>query len=252
MKGLRLAAFILALASNAAHAQTSGMAPSAATEAAPFGAPIDDQRVFAHASLDQLEARATGDGTDLRWVGEGWVGTDEDRLWIKSEGRLDQRGKVEDGQQELLYDRPISPYFDVQAGARYDLDSGPGRGWAALGVEGLLPYRIHFSVTGYLGQDGRGAAKAEAGYDLLLTQRLILSPQAELNLYSRADPARRVGAGVSDLDAGLRLRYEISRRFAPYIGFSEQASFGDTARMAKAAGERTQDARVVAGVRAWF
>ncbi|HEY2662145.1 MAG TPA: copper resistance protein B, partial [Caulobacteraceae bacterium] len=204
--------------SSVAHAQMTSMPPGAPTEAAPFGSPVDDQRVYIHAALEQLDSRVTGDGADLRWMGEGWIGTDSNRLWIKSEGQLDRHGQVSDGQLELLYDRPISPYFDVQAGARFDLDSRPGRGWAALGVEGLAPYRIYVAATGYLGDGGRAAAKLEASYDLLLTQRLILSPQGEVNLYSRADPIRHIGAGVSQLDAGLRLRYEITRKFAPYIG----------------------------------
>ena len=220
-----------------------------AGEAAPYGAPVDDRRLFVHAALDHLEART---GADLRWMGEAWIGTDSNRLWLRSEGRTNGHGRVDDGQQELLYDRPVSPYFDLVAGARYDLDSRPGRGWAAFGVQGLAPYGAHLALTAYVGEAGRAAARVEASYDLLVTQRLILQPEAEVDLYSQADPARRIGQGLSDLDAGLRLRYEITRKFAPYIGFSERAVFGRTARLAHAAAERSQDARLAVGLRAWF
>ena len=219
---------------------------------APYGAPVDDERVFVHAVLDQTESRVDASGASLRWMGEAWLGTDENRLWLKSEGQLRAHGQVEDGQQEALYDRPVSPFFDVQAGARYDLDSGPGRAWAAVGIQGLAPYRIHVAATAYAGGQGRTAARLEASSDLLLTQKLILSPQIELNLYGRDDPARRIGSGLADLDAGLRLRYAITRKFAPYLGLSEQAAFGETARLIRAAGERTQALRLAVGVRAWF
>jgi copper resistance protein B len=233
-------------------AQMSGMAGGPASEAAPYGRPIDDQRVFSHVTLDQLEDRTGGGATGLRWMGEAWVGTDSDRIWLKSEGRTDRRGRIEDGQQELLYDRPITAYFDLQAGARYDLDSRPGRGWAALGVQGLAPYGAHVAITGYVGDKGRTAARLEASYDFLVTQRLVLTPQAELNAYGEADPSRRVGSGLSDLDAGIRLRFEITRKFAPYVGFSEERSFGQTAKLVRTAGDPTHAERLVLGLRTWF
>lgn len=235
-----------------AQAQMSGMGGDAASEAAPYGAPVDDQRVFMHGVLDQLEGRMGGGEADLRWMGEAWIGTDSNRLWLKTEGQVGAHGRIEDGQQELLYDRPITPWFDLQAGARYDLDSRPGRGWAAVGVQGLAPYGVHLAVTGYVGERGRTAARVEVSYDVLVTQRLILAPEIELNAYGQADPARRIGDGLSDIDAGLRLRYEVTRKFAPYVGISEQASFGQTARLVRANREPSQAARLVVGVRAWF
>ncbi|MEO8812792.1 MAG: copper resistance protein B [Caulobacteraceae bacterium] len=224
-----------------------------ATEAAPFGSPVDDRRVFVHGVFDRFEGRLGGGGGNaFRWEGEAWAGTDFNRLWLKSEGEADGAGQVSDGQQEAFYDRPISTYFDVQLGARYDLDSRPGRGWAAVGVEGLAPYFVHVSATAYASAGGHYAAKVMVSYDQLLTNRLILEPEAEVNLYTRDDPARRVGAGVSDLDAGLRLRYEIARKFAPYVGVTWEKKFGVTADLVRAAGERSGDVRFTAGVRAWF
>lgn len=220
-----------------------------AAAAAPFGAPVDDQRIYVHGLLEQLEARLDGNDS-FRWQGEAWLGTDSNRLWIKSEGLLTD-GKSEDGQQELLYARPVSTYFDLQAGVRYDLDSYAGRAWAALGVEGLAAYFFRTSATVYASDAGRWAAKLSGFYDELLTQHLILEPQAELNLYTRADPARRIGAGLSELDAGVRLRYEINRKLAPYLGVSYHRQFGQRARYAGAS-EAINDTRLLIGVRTWF
>jgi copper resistance protein B len=219
-------------------------------EAAPYGSPVADEDAWMHAILDQFEGRI-GRANSLRWEGEAWTGTDTDRLWLKSEGEL-QNGKLSDGQNEVFYDRPISTYFDLQAGLRYDLDSRAGRGWAALGIEGLSEYFFQVSATGYASDTGHFAAKLFASYDLLITQRLILQPEMEINLYSKADPRRLVGAGFSDLDTGLRLRYEISRKFAPYIGLSYEKGFGDTDRFAVAAGEKMDALRFALGLRSWF
>ncbi len=159
---------------------------------------------------------------------------------------------VENGQQELLYSRPVSPYFDLQAGVRSDIDSAPGRTWAAFGMEGLAPGFFEVSATGYVSSGGHFAAKLEGAYDLLITQRLILQPRIEMNLYSKPDPARGLGSGLADLDSGLRLRYEISRKFAPYLGVSFSQSSGGTANYARANGERSSDLRFVFGVRSWI
>jgi copper resistance protein B len=199
-----------------------------------------------------LEGRF-GDGeARLRWQGEAWIGTDMNRVRFRSEGEWNRKGGVDDGQQELYYSRAISTYFDVLIGARYDLDTGPGRTWAAFGIEGLAPLFFHVSATAYVGDKGRAAAKLEGSYDLLITQRLILQPEVEMNLYAKDDPARRIGSGLCDLDAGLRLRYEITRKLAPYIGVTYERKFSGTARFAEADGEPSDAVRFTMGVRAWF
>jgi copper resistance protein B len=213
--------------------------------------PVMDQAIFAHVIFSELEGRWNGSNTEFRWEGQGWVGTDYDKLWIKSEGTL-SKGAVDDGQQQFLYSRAITTYFDLQGGLRNDIDSRPTRNWAALGIQGLAPYFFDLELTGYVSGEGHLAAKLEASYDLLLTQRLILQPQVEVNLYSKADPARMVGAGFSDIDTGLRLRYEIDRKFAPYLGVVYEGKFGQTASLAKRVGESTGDFRVAFGVRFWF
>jgi copper resistance protein B len=251
MKRLSLAALLRALGSfgfaTPVEAQMTMGGPSAA---APFGAPVDDEHVFYHLLFDQLEGRF-GRDSSFRWEGEGWAGTDMNRIVLKTEGTV-SKGVMEEGDQELLYARPISTYFNLQGGLRYDLDSAPGRGWAAFGIEGLAPLFFHVSATGYVSDRGHLAAKLEGNYDLLLTQTLILQPQLEMNFYSKDDPARMIGAGLSDLDTGLRLRYEITRKLAPYIGVTYENKFGDTARFARLVGEPSSDMRFSAGIRIWF
>lgn len=203
-------------------------------------AEMGDQ-IYAHALLDQFEGRFGGNGGQFRWDGQGWIGGDYDKLWVKSEGFVQGNGRVTDGDQELLYDRAISTYFDLQAGLRSDLDSRVTRNWAAFGVQGLAPLFFELEATGYVSDSGRLAAKLQASYDLLLTQRLILQPQIEMTLYSKADPARQIGSGLSDVDAGLRLRYELTRKVAPYLGVTYSEQSGQSA-----------DVRLTAGIRTWF
>jgi copper resistance protein B len=213
--------------------------------------PVMDREILAHVIFSQLEGRSNGSNTEFRWEGQGWAGTDYDKLWIKSEGTL-SNGALDDGQQQFLYSRAVTTYFDLQSGLRSDIDSRSTRNWAAFGIQGLAPYFFDLEVTGYVSGEGHLAGKLEASYDLLLTQRLILQPQVELNVYSKGDPARLVGAGFSDIDTGLRLRYEIDRKFAPYIGVVYEGKFGQTANFARRAGESTGDVRFAFGVRLWF
>jgi copper resistance protein B len=244
-----LAALILGIlvGPGTAWAQTAGANPASS---APFGSPVDDEHVWTHLTLDQFETRL-GSENSMRWDGEAWMGTDTHRLWLKSEGDV-QNGKLSDGEHEILYDTPLSTYFDVQAGLRYDLDQRAGRGWGVIGIEGLAPYFFHVAATAYASDTGHYGAKFSGSYDFLITQRLILQPAVELNLYTKSDPKRQIGSGLSNLDSGLRLRYEITRKFAPYIGVSYEKQFGETGRLAAAAGEKTDALRFTAGLRFWF
>ncbi len=240
---------------NAAAAQ----APATPEQPAPmsghdFGQPVMDQDIFAHFILNQNEGRLgrlDGIDTHYRWSGQGWVGTDYDKLWVTTEGAV-KKGQVEDGQHEFLYSRAVSPYFNLQGGLRTDLDSSRTRNWAAFGVTGLAPFFFEIEVTGYVSPRGHLAARIEVDHDFLITNRLILRPQLEFNFYSKSDPARGNGAGLSEIDAGLRLRYEFSRKFAPYIGVAYEGKFGQTAKLARQAGDSTGDVRVVAGIRIWY
>ena len=135
---------------------------------------------------------------------------------------------------------------------RGDFDDDPGRGWFALGVQGLAPYFFEVSATAYAGSDGRFAANAEASFDLLLTQRLILQPKVELDLYTKNDAARGIGSGISSFESGLRLRYEITRKFAPYVGLTYERMYGATKRFAVANGEEPESLSLVIGLHAWI
>lgn len=213
--------------------------------------PVMDQGRYFHSILDEFEGRYAASGTDFRWDGEAWYGSDYNKLWLKTEGTL-ERGRLHDGDHELLYSRAISPYFDIQGGVRADIDDGPTRTWGALGIQGLALYQFEVQATAYVSDRGRFAARFEGSYDFLLTNRLILQPQAELNLYTKSDTGRQVGAGLSDVDTGLRLRYELWRKFAPYIAFTYAGYLTQARRIAHDHGEETGSLRLTVGIRSWF
>lgn len=246
---------ISCLGSQAAMAQSTTSQPSGSPVATvpAMESPVMDNRVFTHVLFDQFEGRTNGSDSGLRWDGQGWIGTDMNRLWVKSEGFL-KSGTVSDGDIEALYDRPIPrlPYFDAQVGIRQDLDSGPRRTWGAVGIEGLAPYFFEIAPTFYFRDGGHMAGRITASYDLLITQRLIAQPELEMNFYTKRDPQRSLGTGLTDLDTGVRLRYEISRKFAPYIGFAYARKFGDTANLSRQAGETVSAPRLIFGVRVWY
>jgi copper resistance protein B len=249
-----LAAVIVFLLAGSAHAQTASDKNLQITMPGMTGDEMAamDRSIFVHALLDQAEGRIGGGQNAFRWEGQAWIGTDYDKLWLKSEGFALGKGGVDDGRHEFLYDRALTTYMDLQAGVRTDWDSGTGRTWAALGVQGLAPLFFDYEATAYLSDGGHAALRLAASYDLLITQRLILQPQIELNFYSKADPGRMVGAGLADIDTGVRLRYEISRKFAPYIGVAYAGKFGQTAQMAKQAGDSAGALQFVFGIRSWF
>jgi copper resistance protein B len=247
---LGLAMGLLVCAASRSAAQSS--APDTPTMADSMRSSMNDDPIIAHVLFDQLEGRSNGPDNELRWDGEGWAGTDHNRLWLKSEGFFNDQGKVEDGDHEVLYDRPVTTYFDLQGGLRYDLDSGPQRWWGAFGIEGLAPQFFNFQATAYARDAGHFAGRVVGSYDLLLTQRLIAQPEIEINCYSKQDPSRAVGTGLSEIDTGLRIRYELSRKFAPYVGVAYNGKFGETAGFARNEGEIVNDLRMVFGLRVWY
>ena len=208
-------------------------------------------RPHAYWLLDRLELVDADHGRGMAWEGNAWLGGDVQRLWLRSEGHA-RAGKLERGDLEVLYGRGVRAWWDVLAGVRHEAGEGPSRTWAAFGVQGMAPYKFEVSATAYLGQGGRSAARLEAEYDTLLSNRWILQWRAEADLQGQADPVLRRGAGLSAVEAGLRLRYEVTRQFAPYVGIEHERLFGATAKLHRADGEAARDTRVVAGVRVWF
>jgi copper resistance protein B len=201
--------------------------------------------------IDRLEYFDGRDGNGAALDAQGWYGTDANKLWLKAEGEH-SAGRLQDLRTEALWAHPIGIYWNTQLGVRHDFGVGPGRTWAAFGVQGLAPYWFDVEATFYVGQAGRTAFRLESEYELLLTQRLILQPGFEVNLYGRDDPRLGIGSGLSDATLGLRLRYEFTRKFAPYVGVEWERKFGRTADFARNAGEPAFDPRVVAGLRLWF
>jgi copper resistance protein B len=161
-------------------------------------------------------------------------------------------GRLGATRTEALWNHAIATYWGLQTGVRQDFGDGPGRTWASFGVQGLSPYWFDVQATAYVGEGGRTALRLETEYDLLITQRLILQPDVKFDVYGRDDTRREIGAGLSQIEAGLRLRYEVTRKVAPYVGVVWNRKFGNTARLARQSDTPVQQIEAVAGVHFWF
>ncbi|MEQ4337328.1 copper resistance protein B [Pseudomonas syringae] len=215
------------------------------------GHQVHDSAINSYFLADKLEWQDANDGSALAWDLSGWIGGDIDRLLLRSEGER-TNGKTEEAEIQALWGHSISPWWDVVAGARQDFKPGAPQTWAAFGLQGQAISDLDIEATAFIGEAGQTAARLEADYDLQLTNNLVLQPTAELNFYGKNDPQRGNGSGLSTSEFGLRLRYEITPQFAPYVGVSWDRSYGKTADYAREDDEDTQDARLVVGVRMWF
>jgi copper resistance protein B len=202
--------------------------------------------------LNLTEYQAASSSGGYRWDGEASFGGDINRLFVKSEGEGSSRQGVDAAEVQALYSRAVSPYFDLQAGVRQDIRPSPGRTYATVGFEGLAPYWFEISSAAFLSTHGELLGRFEGYEDFRITQRWILQPRAEVNLAAQDIPQLGIGAGVSNVELGLRLRYEIRREVAPYVGVSFDRKVGDTAEFARARGERVGGPSLVAGIRTWF
>lgn len=202
--------------------------------------------------FNQFEAQSANGADELYWNGQAWYGGDIHKIWFKTEGRSSlNKGDVEDAEIQALYSRAVAPYWNLQAGVRHDFKPD-SLDHAVIGIQGLAPYFFEVDMSAYLSTEGEVTARAELEYELLLTQRLILQPRLEANVSAQDIPDRQIGAGLNNIDAGLRIRYEIKRQFAPYFGVEWQGSFGDTKDFIQAAGGDSDRTVFVAGVRTWF
>ncbi|WP_353745389.1 copper resistance protein B [Sphingobium sp.] len=207
---------------------------------------------FSQILINIAEYRARKRGGGYRWDGEAWFGGDINRLTVKSEGEGSFHGGTERAEIQALYSRAVDPYWNLQGGFRYDVRPNPSRSYATVGVEGLAPYWFEVEAALFLSDKGDVLARLEAWHDMRLTQRLILQPRVELNLAVQDMPAERIGAGLSDAELGLRLRYEVRRELAPYVGLSWERKFGDTATFARRADKGIKATSVLVGIRTWF
>ena len=224
-------------------------------------APVNDQEHRLFTLVDVLDYRpkiSGGQGhDDYRWDIEGWYGGDYNRLWFKSEGQRDTAFKADyDVDFQLLYGRFIRKHYDLQMGSRVETQSFKGRnvtrGLGVIGIEGLVPYNYEFESALFIDQDGKVSARLSFTKDLLLTQRLIFQTRFETNAAVQRVERFTTGSGLNNLEFGARLRYEIRREFAPYIGISFDRSFGETATLVRQDGGDSSQVRFLVGVRAWF
>ena len=258
-------------------AQTSGMTSESTEEATvEKPAPVAGQQADAYYSKDemeksreelkkmlgnrktgsilfnQFEAQSVNGSEDLYWNGQAWYGGDINKIWFKSEGLVSlNSGKADDAELQALWSRAISPYFNLQTGIRHDFKP-KGLDHAVFGVQGLAPYWFEVDVSGYLSTKGDVTARAEIEYDYRLTQRLILQPRIEANFSAQDIAERDLGSGLTDVNAGLRMRYEIKRQFAPYLGVELQGKFGGTRDIAKLAGNSGDQTVFLVGIRSWY
>lgn len=183
---------------------------------------------------------------------QAWYGTTFDRLVIKTEGDFSE-GSIEENQTDILWGHAVSAYWDTQAGVRLDYNKeGENRQWLAFGLQGLAPYWFELDMTAYVGERGSTAFTLEAEYELLLTQKLIIQPRAEITLYGKNDKQNELGSGLSSSAIGFRVRYEFTRQFAPYIGVEWSNKFGNTADYATSSGQSSNNTAFVAGIKFWF
>ncbi len=209
-------------------------------------------QIFTFFQAEQLEYRS-GTGRDgLAWDAEGWIGTDDDKFRFKTEGEKPNGGKLEKGEVQLLYSRRVSDFFDAVIGLRQDIKPDPDRTFAVFGARGTAPYLIEIDAQAFVSHEGEVSARLKAETDILITQKLILQPNAEFNLAVQSVKEREIGSGVHSVGAGLRLRYEIVREFAPYVGFHWERKLGQAADYAREDRETVESRSVVAGIRFWF
>lgn len=212
---------------------------------------MDDRAAYHRVLVEKLEAQAHDGVTSVGWEGQAYYGGDYDKLGLKTHGSA--AGGSDEGEVELLWDHIATRWWSTQIGVRHDwAEAGPSRQWLAAGVQGLAPYFFEIEATAYASENGRTALRLKASYELLLSQRLILQPQFELDAYGKDEPERASKSGLSDFELGLRLRYEIRREFAPYLGIAWERALGNTSDLRRASGGDVSAVAAVAGVRLSF
>lgn len=226
-------------------------ADRAAAVPPPNDHPVHDDTLQSFVLIDRLEGFDADVGRGMEWEAQAWIGTDLDKLWLRSEGDR-VSGNLEDADLEVLYGRSIARWWDVVAGLRHHFEPGDSQDMAVLGVMGVAPYKFEVEASLYVGDSGYTGARLELEYETLLTNRWILQPAIEVNIHGQDDRSHGNGSGLGTVEAGLRLRYEFTRQFAPYMGIVHERAYGRTADFRRYDGENINDTRIVVGVRTWF
>ncbi|SHF40138.1 copper resistance protein B [Modicisalibacter ilicicola DSM 19980] len=230
--------------------------PIEPSSGAPLGwkaKPTKDDAIYAFSMIDRLEYGDSEEGQTYLWDAQGWIGGDYNKFWWETEGE----GPVGDGaisasQFDATYAHKIWPYFHLQGGIRYDTNPNPDRGFLMVALQGLAPYWFATDMEAYVSEDGDVSASAEFEYNLLLTQRLVLMPRVSVKASAQDEPDYDLGSGITSTEMGLRLRYEIRREFAPYIGVRWNQKYGETKDIAEEMGKPTSSTAFVVGLRAWY
>ncbi|WP_022940008.1 copper resistance protein B [Psychromonas hadalis] len=214
---------------------------------------LADELLFWGLKADRIEYVNSGD-QDYRWIYDTqfWIGSDYNKLLLNAEGEFDKDGKLEESSSEVLWSYALSTFWNTQLGVNYTTSDAPSQTWLGAGISGLAPYWFEIDMMAYVTKGGQSAYQLEVEYELLLTQQLILQPRIELAAFSKNDDQQGQGKGLSEMIAGLRLRYEISRQIAPYIGVEWQSTLGNSADMRQQSGENKQQTNWIAGLSFWF
>ena len=225
--------------------------------AAPVQA-MDDQDIFWRFD-GRAEKRISSVAPATEWAASAWIGEDRNKLRLANtgivgdNGRIDNEGGTRGVDSRFFYSRLISDFWDAKAGVQFTVfDEGVTRSGFLAGVEGLAPFGIHVDLVAGVSQTGVVSARLEASYDALLSQKLIATPYLEAMVASKDDPAIQLGSGLARVELGLRLRYEITREVAPYIGVAFEQFTGNTAGFVAASGEPTSLVRALVGLKVWF
>lgn len=204
-----------------------------------------DDPLLSKVTIDQLEYQDNSE-KNIAWDANLWIGKDLNKLYFYSEAEK-PKGAVIQSENQLVYSRAIAPFWDIQAGVGYDKVASNSQNWAVLAIQGLAPYFFETRGALLIGDDGNLGLRLDAEYEALFSQKLILTPSISFNAYSKDNLSMGIGKGLSNITAGMRLRYEIRREFAPYVGLEWSKNFGNTADMSP-----LDEGYAVAGVRVWY
>jgi len=201
-----------------------------------------------HAFRLETDLGESRDGIVYTWDFDGWIGGDTHRVWLRSEGEKLESKATEQAEYWVMYSRNVATFWDAQIGIRYD-EQPNTTGRLVAGFEGLAPYFFETEAHVFVSEEGDISARLMQENNFLITQRLIIQPYVEINLFAQDVLDEEVGSGITDGEFGIQTRYEISRKFAPYVDVRYERKFGKTSGIAQKNGERRDDFIASLGLR---